>query len=122
MIRALILGAILPALAACGGPNLITVEQSCGADVRSFVETWPCVRSGAAGLPGPYDLKNYYFRTGDMVAERIRSGHMTEEEGRLVMAETLSRLVSADAARAPAPIYAGPTTYQRVGPGTVIAY
>lgn len=112
----------LLAIALAGCADLHTVERGCGADDRPFAETWPCVKAGAAGLPGPYDLKNQYFRTGDVVAERIRSGAMTEEEGRLVMAETLSRLVSANAARRPAPILVGPTVYQGVGPGTVIAY
>jgi hypothetical protein len=74
---------------ACGGPDLHTVEAGCDAYNRPFPDSWPCVKAGAANLPGPSDLKRYYFATGDVVAERIRNGQMTEAEGRLVMAKAL---------------------------------
>ena len=58
------------------------------------------------------------------MAERIRSGQMTEAEGRLVMAKVLNEAVSADSSRtaAAASTYYRPTVYQQTGPGTVIAY
>ena len=114
--------ALLLLVPACSGPNLYQVEDACGANSRPFPDTWPCVRSGAASLPGPADLKNYYFVTGDLVAERIREGTLTEAEGRVVMADALTRVLEADAGRRPAPVYYRPTVYQRVGPQTVIGY
>lgn len=119
MRSALILALLLTA---CGGPNLHTVEQSCGANTRPFPETWPCVKAEAAKLPGPADLKRYYFATGDVVAERIRKGQMTEAEGRLAMADALTKAQSANAARNASADSGGPIVYQRVGPNTVIGY
>jgi hypothetical protein len=111
-------------VAACSSADLHTVEAGCGADTRPFADSWPCVKTGAAALPGPADLKRYYFATGDVVAERIRSGQMTEAEGRLAMAKALNEAVSADTARTAATTstYYRPTVYQQAGPGTVIAY
>ncbi len=115
--------AVLLLLPACGsGDNLYAVEDRCQANDRPFADTWPCVRQQAALLPGPADLKWYYFRTGDLVAERIRNGSLTEAEGRMVMADALSRVLSQDSARAPAPTYYRPTVYQQMGPQTVIGY
>lgn len=115
------LGAIL--LTACAGPNLYTVEDACGANSRPFADTWPCVRAGAASLPGAYDLKQYYFATGDVVAERIREGNLTEAQGRLIMAHALNEVMGQSIARAPSGGgYYRPTVYQRTGPETVIAY
>ncbi len=118
--------AALLLVTACGynGPNLYDVEAQCGANDRPFPDTWPCVRTQAANLPGPADLKMYYFRTGDMVAERVRSGSLTEAEGRLVMADALTNVMGQDSARAPARAggYYRPIVYQQVGPQTVIGY
>ena len=110
-------------LTACGsGDNLYAVEDRCGANQRPFPDTWGCVKATAASLPGPADLKMYYFRTGDLVAERIREGTLTEAEGRMVMADALTTVMSQDAARAPAGGYYRPVVYQRMGPQTTIGY
>lgn len=108
-------------LAACGGPSVATIDRSCDTAARPFVESWPCVR--AAYLSSrPSDLDRYVVATGDVAAERVRGRQMTDAEARMVIAKAQSEARSALFSRYAAIDGGGPTTYQRVGPGTVIAY
>jgi hypothetical protein len=88
-MKAIALALALLGLTACEDapkPNLSIVEQQCGVGSRPFQESWPCVRLGWAdvndGYPG---VRDQYLATGDVVAERVRSGQMTQAEATLAM-------------------------------------
>lgn len=67
-------------------PNLSIVEQQCGVASRPFQESWPCVRLGWADINDGYPgVRDQYIATGDVVAERVRSGQMTQAEATLAM-------------------------------------
>jgi hypothetical protein len=56
-----------------------------GAD-RPFDASWPCVRTAWAGIDDGYPgVRDQYLATGDVVAERVRSGQMTQAEAKLAM-------------------------------------
>jgi hypothetical protein len=95
------------ALAGCAGPSLANIEKRCGAG--PFEQTWPCVRAGIPAIKADQDLKAYYIATGDVVAERLRSGQITRAEARYTMARTYQEAVSAQDARSAgsAPTYCG---------------
>jgi hypothetical protein len=89
-MKAVALAITLLALAACEDgstrPNLGTVEQQCGAATRPFEESWPCIRGGFAGVQDGYPgVRDQYLATGDVVAEKVRAGQMTQAEAKLAM-------------------------------------
>ena len=109
-------------LGACGGrPD---AAQTCDASSRPFLEGWACMRD-IATRDRLNDLGRYVLATGDVAAERVRAGQLTDAEAKMIVAKAQAEARSAYLARIGA-LYAaggdGPVTYQRVGPGTVIAY
>jgi hypothetical protein len=68
------------------GPDLGVVEQQCAANTRPFEDSWPCIRVGFAGREDGYpQVRDQYLATGDVVAEKVRAGQMTQAEAKLVM-------------------------------------
>jgi hypothetical protein len=66
--------------------NLNIVEQQCGVADRPFDASWPWVRTAWAGIDDGYPgVRDQYLATGDVVAERVRAGQMTQAEARLAM-------------------------------------
>jgi hypothetical protein len=87
-------------LAACEDgstrPNLGTVEQQCGAASRPFEESWPCIRVGFAGVQDGYPgVRDQYLATGDVVAEKVTAGQMTQAEAKLAMARARNVAIAA---------------------------
>jgi len=119
-MKRLILLALM--LAGCAGPSQNALEQKCGGADRPFPETWPCVKGAIASGRGQADLKRYYIATGDVVAEQISAGQITEAQGRLTMAKAASDIHSTALARYNGDSGSGVAVYQRVGPGTVVRY
>lgn len=106
------------ALAACAGrPD---AAQTCNTSSRPFLDGWSCMRSIAEGAQ-LNDLDRYVLATGDVAAERVRAGQITDAEAKMVVAKAQSEARQADMRRQPVYSYR-PTIYQSVGPGTVIAY
>ena len=109
-------------LGACAGKPVATLEAECGMDRQLFNQAWPCVRSGLA-TKKPADVAAQYRATGDVVAERVKAGQMTEAEARLAMARALKDANDATIARYDTSgSNPGPVVYQRVGSQTVIGY
>jgi len=53
---------------------------------RPLDASWPCVRTPWAGIDDGYPgVRDQYLATGDVVAERVRAGQMTQAEARLAM-------------------------------------
>jgi hypothetical protein len=111
----------LTLLASCAGPSINTAERNCGGSDRPFPEAWPCTKA-ALSAGRQTDLKRYYIATGDVVAEQISSGQITEAQGRQVMAKTASDIRTTALARYNGDSGSGVAVYQRVGPGTVVRY
>lgn len=122
-MRFLLVVAVL--LAGCAGTKPIAkIEGECGVGAKPFGQAWPCVKTGLIG-GRPADIVGQYEATGDVVAERVKAGQMTEAEARLTMAKALREANDTAIARyngASSGGGGGPTVYQRVGPQTVIAY
>jgi hypothetical protein len=78
------------------GPDLATVEQQCGAATRPFEDSWPCIRVGFAGRQDGYPLvRDQYLATGDVVAEKVRAGQMTQAEAKLAMTRARNQAAAA---------------------------
>lgn len=69
------------------GPTLSQIQHECGAGLKPFEESWPCVRVGFSEVAVSPDLKATYIARGDVIAERVRSGQMTDAEAKLAMAQ-----------------------------------
>jgi hypothetical protein len=89
-------------LAGCSGPTLSDIEYECGYNRKPFVDSWPCVRVGIYGESSPA-LVAYYTALGDVVAERVRAGKMSDAEARLVMAKARRENSAAEDASRPPP-------------------
>lgn len=126
MKRALLLVLALGACSQSNYPGLTGIHRECGYDRVPFDESWACVKVGVRGAETDQDLIDQYTSLGDVVAERVRAGQMTDAEAKAVMADARTRINNAAAARAGVSGSGGgyrPTVYQRVGnTGTVIAY
>ena len=106
-------------LSACASaPSLADIEQECRAGHVPFEQAWPCVKVGIGSINSYEDLKRFYVSTGDVVAERVRDGSMTEAEARLVMAKAWNAAADAEGARMganrpqvvlPAPVVSAPS-------------
>ena len=119
-MKGLILLALL--LSGCAGATERAALKECGASERPFIETWPCKRAVLAAGPQT-DLRRYYITTGDVVAEQISSGQITEAQGRQIMAKTASDIRTTEWARYNGDSGgSGVAVYQRVGPNTVVRY
>jgi len=122
MKRALFL---LFALGACssGYPGLSAIQKECGYNRVPFDQSWGCIKVGVQDAPTDRDLIDQFTATGDVVAERVRAGQMTDAEAKAVMAAARTKINNSAAAReGGAPSYR-PTVFQPVGnTGTVIAY
>jgi hypothetical protein len=108
-------------LAGCAGATERAALKECGAGERPFTETWPCQR-GVLAAGRQTDLRRYYVATGDVVAEQIAGGQITEAQGRQVMAKTASDIQTTALARYNGDSGSGVAVYQRVGPNTVVRY
>lgn len=100
-MRTLAILAMTAALAGCAssGPNLSTIMQTCGYAEKPFVVAWPCVKAGFAGAALDTDLKGVYIANGDVAAEQVAAGRMTDAEARLKMAEVRQKVREAAEAR-----------------------
>jgi polyhydroxyalkanoate synthesis regulator phasin len=79
---------------------------------------------GLAACAGPNAAQREQIEaTQAVIDQKVRSGQMTPEEGRLAMAK-LKAEQDAERRRNYAIMTSGdgPATYQRVGPGTVVRY
>lgn len=84
----------LSVLALSGCTSLSGAQQTCSSLSPSYLVAWDCIRGKvAAGQAGDMnnDLGLRYMATGDAIAERVRSGRMTNAEANLALAEELSR-------------------------------
>ena len=76
--------------------NLNIVEQQCGVADHPFDASWPCVQTAWAGIDDGYPgVRDQYLATGDVVAERVRAGQMTQAEARLAMQRARSEAQAA---------------------------
>lgn len=120
-----LLGLLVGACAGSNYPGLTAIHAECGYSNRPFDQAWPCVKVGVQGAPADQDLIDQFTALGDVMAERVRAGQVTDAEAKAVMAESRTRVNNAAVARYPVASGGGyrPTVYQRVGnTGTVIAY
>jgi hypothetical protein len=82
-------------LASACGPTVTQIGQQCGADTKPFVEYWPCQKPRlAAEIKARDDIKAQYLATGDLMAERVRVGRMTDAEAKLEMSNAYREAVA----------------------------
>jgi hypothetical protein len=109
-------------VSACGAENLGAVMTDCGYNSKPFVQAWPCVRQGYASITrNDGDFIEYYISSGDLVAERIGKGELTEAEARQVMARVRGEIYTAWDQRHARRSYS-PVIVQRVTPDMIVAY
>lgn len=95
---------MVAALAGCAqqqaqGPTLSQIQTECRAGLKTFEESWPCVRVGVGDIASSPDTRATFIATGDYVAEQQRAGHMTDAEAKLVMAKEREDAMNTEIAR-----------------------
>lgn len=113
------------ALTACGStyPGMTAIHQECGYNRVPFDQSWACVKVGIQDAPADRDLIDQFTALGDVMAERVKAGQITDAEAKAVMAEARTKVNNVARARYESgSSRSGPTVFQPVGGGTVIAY
>jgi hypothetical protein len=89
--------AIITLLAVSGcAPTVSQIGQQCGSDTKPFVEYWPCQKPRlAAEIRARDDIKAEYLAKGDLMAERVKAGKMTDAEAKMEMANAYREAVAA---------------------------
>jgi hypothetical protein len=101
-MKAVVLALAFLVLAGCAanGPSLGAIQNECGYNIRPFEQSWPCVRVGFANGGRTYaDLRQYYVSVGDVAAERVAAGQITQAEAKLTMEQAKQHIIQAGLAR-----------------------
>lgn len=86
VMRTIVLAA-MALLGACAYPTVAQIERDCGSGEVPFEDSWPCVRANVPRLVASRDVLAGYIAAGDVIAERVRAGTMTQAEARLAIAQ-----------------------------------
>lgn len=98
-LKSLLLVALVGGCAS-NGPSLGAIQNECGYNTRPFEQSWPCVRVGFANGGRTYaDLRQYYVAVGDVAAERVVAGQMTQAEATLTMEQAKQHIIQVGLAR-----------------------
>ena len=86
--------ALLSGMALSGCVSLVDAQSKCSAQSASYLTMWDCIRgrvaAGTAGMMNN-DLGVRYLAVGDLLAQSVRSGQMSDAEAKARLAIELER-------------------------------
>ncbi len=110
------------ALSLTGCTTAAKYQANCSAANSGYLDTWNCIRSGAANRRAPgYDSPQgmRYLAVGDALAEQVRAGRLTDTQAKAQLAIELERDVTASQQAAAAASAGGPVICNQVGTAVI---